>query len=45
MASFKCRTMGKKCIFEVQADTGGEVMDAAPKHTEKAHGGLSLLQR
>jgi predicted small metal-binding protein len=39
MASFKCRSLGKKCRFEVQADTESEVLDAALEHMEKVHGG------
>ena len=39
MASFKCRSIGKKCKFEVQADTESTVLDAALEHMEMVHGG------
>jgi predicted small metal-binding protein len=37
MQSFKCRNTGKKCRFEVEADTEDQVMAAAVEHTEKEH--------
>ena len=37
MQTFKCRSTGKKCRFEVQADTEEQVMAAALEHTEKEH--------
>ena len=37
MPSFKCRNIGKKCRFEVDADTEDQVMKAALEHVEKVH--------
>ena len=37
MASFKCRNIGKKCRFEVEAHTDSQVLDAVLEHVEKAH--------
>ena len=37
MPSFKCRDIGKKCRFEVEADTDEQVMTAALEHVENAH--------
>ena len=38
MPSFKCRNLGKKCRFEVDADTEDQVMQAALAHMEQVHG-------
>jgi len=37
MPSFKCRNIGKKCRFEVEADTDDQVVAAALEHVEKIH--------
>jgi predicted small metal-binding protein len=37
MPSFKCRNIGKKCRFEVDADTEDQVMQEAIEHMEKVH--------
>ena len=37
MPSFKCRNIGKKCRFEVDADTEDQVIKAAIEHIEKVH--------
>ncbi len=37
MPSFKCRNIGKKCRFEVEADTEDQVMTAALEHVGQAH--------
>jgi predicted small metal-binding protein len=37
MPSFKCRNIGKKCRFEVEADTDSQVLEAVLEHVEKAH--------
>jgi predicted small metal-binding protein len=37
MPFFKCRNTGKKCRFEIEADTEKQVMEAALEHAGKAH--------
>jgi predicted small metal-binding protein len=37
MPNFKCRNTGKKCRFEVEADTEDQVMTAALEHVENEH--------
>lgn len=37
MPIFKCRNIGKKCRFEVEADTGEQVMAAALEHVGNEH--------
>jgi len=45
MASFKCRNVGKKCKFEVQADTESESWMLHWNTWKRCMGELSLLQR
>ena len=37
MPSFKCRNTGKKCRFEVDADTEEQVLEEAVEHMETEH--------
>jgi predicted small metal-binding protein len=37
MPVFKCRNIGKKCRFEVEADTEEQVMEAALEHVGNVH--------
>ena len=37
MPVFKCRNIGKKCRFEIEADTEEQVMEAAQEHVKSVH--------